>query len=108
MFSTESDTIVPLTIQADPVPLAPDETGTIRVANTRVTLDTIIEQFRAGATAEALTERFPVLTPADVHAVLAYYLRGTGTRSMATCQHRPGRPRRCWQDWPATTSLGPP
>jgi uncharacterized protein (DUF433 family) len=66
---------MPLTIQADPVPLAPDATGTIRVANTRVTLDTVVEHFRAGATAEALTERFPVLSAADVHAVLAYYLR---------------------------------
>jgi uncharacterized protein (DUF433 family) len=64
-----------LTIQAVPVPLTPDATGTIRVANTRVTLDTLIEQFRGGATAEALTERFPVLSAADVHAVLAYYLR---------------------------------
>jgi uncharacterized protein (DUF433 family) len=66
---------MPLTIQTDPVPLALDATGTIRVANTRVTLETIVEQFRAGATAEELTERFPVLSAADVHAVLAYYLR---------------------------------
>jgi uncharacterized protein (DUF433 family) len=64
-----------LTIHADPVPLAPDAAGTIRVANTRVTLDTVIEHYRAGATAEALLERFPVLSAADVHAVLAYYLR---------------------------------
>jgi uncharacterized protein (DUF433 family) len=64
-----------LIIHADPVPLAPDQAGTVRVANTRITLDTLVEQFRAGATAEALTERFPVLSAADVHAVLAYYLR---------------------------------
>jgi uncharacterized protein (DUF433 family) len=64
-----------LVIQADPVPLAADATGTIRVANTRVTLDTVVELFRTGATAEELTERFPVLSAADVHAVLAYYLR---------------------------------
>jgi uncharacterized protein (DUF433 family) len=66
---------MPLTIQTDPVPLAPDATGTIRVANTRVTLETLVEHFRAGATAEELTERFPVLSAADVYAVLAYYLR---------------------------------
>jgi uncharacterized protein (DUF433 family) len=64
-----------LIIHADPVPLALDATGTVRVANTRVTLATLVEQFRAGATAEALAERFPVLSAADVHAVLAYYLR---------------------------------
>jgi uncharacterized protein (DUF433 family) len=66
---------MPLTIQTDPVPLAWDATGTIRVANTRVTLETILEHFRAGATAEELRERFPVLSAADVYAVLAYYLR---------------------------------
>jgi uncharacterized protein (DUF433 family) len=64
-----------LIIHSDPVPLVPDESGTIRVANTRVTLDTLIEQYHAGATVEELTERFDVLTAADVHAVLAYYLR---------------------------------
>jgi uncharacterized protein (DUF433 family) len=66
---------MPLTIQTDPVPLASDATGTIRVANTRVTLETLVENFRAGDTAEDLTERFPVLSAADVYAVLAYYLR---------------------------------
>jgi uncharacterized protein (DUF433 family) len=66
---------MPLVIHPDLVPLAPDETGTIRVAKTRVTLETLIEQFRAGATVQDLTERFTVLTAADVHAVLAYYLR---------------------------------
>jgi uncharacterized protein (DUF433 family) len=65
---------MPLTIQTDPVPLAADATGTIRVANTRVTLETLLEHFRAGATPEDLTERFPVLSAADVYAVLAYYL----------------------------------
>ncbi len=64
-----------LIIHADPVPLAQDATGMIRVADTRVTLDTLVEQYRAGATAEALIERFPVLSAADVHAALAYYLR---------------------------------
>jgi uncharacterized protein (DUF433 family) len=73
--SLDGHTIMPLTIQNVPVPLAPDATGTIRVANTRVTLETLLEHYRAGATAEELTERFPVVSAADVHAVLAYYLR---------------------------------
>ncbi len=64
-----------LTIHADPLPLAADAAGTVRVAGTRVTLETIIEHFRSGASAEAIAERFPVLSAADVHAVLAYYLR---------------------------------
>jgi uncharacterized protein (DUF433 family) len=64
-----------LIIHVDPVPLAPDDTGTIRVAGTRVTLDTVIEQVREGASAEEIASRFPVLEVADVHAVMAYYFR---------------------------------
>jgi uncharacterized protein (DUF433 family) len=73
--STDGRTIMPLTIQTDPIQVAPDATGTIRVAGTRVTLETLVEHYRAGATAEDLRERFPVLSAADVYAVLAYYLR---------------------------------
>jgi uncharacterized protein (DUF433 family) len=64
-----------LTLHADPLPLADDDAGTVRVAGTRVTLETVVEHFRGGATAGAIAERFPVLSAADVHAVLAYYLR---------------------------------
>jgi hypothetical protein len=43
------NTIMSFIIHADPVPLAADEAGTIRVANTRVTLETLSEHFRTGA-----------------------------------------------------------
>lgn len=66
---------MPFTIHADPVPLHCDAEGTIRVAGTRVTLDTIVAHYRQGAASEAIAERFSVLTAADVHAALAYYLR---------------------------------
>jgi uncharacterized protein (DUF433 family) len=71
----DNDTIMSLPIDPDSVPLATDETGTIRIAKTRVTLDTLIERFRAGESVEELTEAFPVLNTADIYAVLAYYLR---------------------------------
>src|SRR5262245_2127869 len=64
-----------LTIHTDAVPLRPDADGTVRVGDTRVTLDVVVAHYRAGASAEEIAERFAVLTPADVHAVLAYYLR---------------------------------
>ena len=66
---------MPLTIHADPVPLRPDATGTVRVAGTRVTLETVVEHLRAGASPQEIAERFPVLAAADAHAVFAYYLR---------------------------------
>jgi uncharacterized protein (DUF433 family) len=74
----DNDTIMSLPIEPDSVPLAPDESGTIRVAKTRVTLETIVERFRAGDSVEELIEGFPVLTAADIYAVLAYYLRHRG------------------------------
>ena len=64
-----------LSIHADPVPIRSDADGTLRIAGTRVTLDVIVAQYLAGVLAEEIAERFSVLTPADVHAALAYFLR---------------------------------
>ena len=65
-------------IHADAVPLHLDETGTIRVANTRITLDILLGWFLLnGVTPEEVVSEdwYPMLSPADVHAVLAYYNR---------------------------------
>jgi uncharacterized protein (DUF433 family) len=63
-----------LSLMPEMVPLAADADGSIRVAKTRVTLDTVIAAFEAGMTAEAIVEQYPVLRLADVYAVIAYYL----------------------------------
>ena len=57
------------------VPLASEPDGVIRVAGTRVTLDTLVEAFEEGATAEELVQQYPVLSLADVYSVLGYFLR---------------------------------
>jgi uncharacterized protein (DUF433 family) len=62
-------------IVADPVPLTVDEYGTVRIAGTRVTLDTLIACYQQGNDALAIVEGFPALQLADVYAVIAYYLR---------------------------------
>lgn len=62
-------------LQADPLPLRQDEHGTIRVGNTRVTLELVIHAHEGGATAEEIARRFDTLEAADVHAVIAYFLR---------------------------------
>lgn len=59
----------------EPIPLATDANGVIRVAGTRVTLDTVIDTFMTGASPEEIAEDFPVLRLDDVYAVLTYYLR---------------------------------
>src|SRR6266542_4797078 len=67
-----------LILQADPLPLRQDEHGSIRVGNTRVLLEFVIRAHQGGATAEEIAKRFETLDIADVHAVLAYYLRHRG------------------------------
>jgi uncharacterized protein (DUF433 family) len=63
-----------LVIATDPVPLATDESGAIRVGGTRVTLDSIVEKFKQGATVEDLARKFPSVKLSHLYAVIAYYL----------------------------------
>ena len=58
-------------------PLAFLDDGTIRVVNSRVTLDTIITEFKRGSTAEQIQEDFSSLTLREIYAVLAFYLEQT-------------------------------
>jgi uncharacterized protein (DUF433 family) len=59
----------------EPVPLRTDDTGVIRVGDTRVTLDIVVGAFCDGATAEQIVQSYPTLQLTDVYAVIAYYLR---------------------------------
>jgi uncharacterized protein (DUF433 family) len=64
-----------LAIAAEPIPLATDKDGNVRVGGTRVTLDSVVYAFKEGSTAEDIVRSFPSLSLADVYAVIAYYLR---------------------------------
>jgi uncharacterized protein (DUF433 family) len=59
------------------VPLTTDLHGTVRVGDTRVTLDSVVGAFRSGATAEEIAQQFPALALADIYQVIAYYLQHT-------------------------------
>jgi len=59
------------------VPLFTDPHGAIRVRGTRVTLDTIVTAFGAGATAEEIAQKFPTVALADVYQIIAHYLNHT-------------------------------
>jgi len=52
-----------------------DADGVIRVGNTRVTLETVVEAFLEGATAEEIVQQYPTLSLADVYSTISYYLR---------------------------------
>jgi uncharacterized protein (DUF433 family) len=66
------------TVHADPAPLRLDSSGVLRVGNTRVTLDTVVRAYQDGASAEEIVLRYDSLGLAEVHAVIAYYLRYRG------------------------------
>ncbi|MEM7391670.1 MAG: DUF433 domain-containing protein [Verrucomicrobiota bacterium] len=56
------------------IPIKPDNTGTIRVGGTRVTLETVVGTFIQGATAEEISLRYPTLALSDIYHVVGYYL----------------------------------
>ena len=64
-------TIIPETA---PLPLGMNTDGVVLVGKTRVTLDTVINTFIQGTTAEEIVYRYPSLKLADVYSVIAFYL----------------------------------
>ena len=65
------------TLTPHPPPLRQEEDGTLRVGESRVTLDTVIGAFKDGASMEAIVDRYPSLLLSDVYAVVTYYLWNT-------------------------------
>ena len=64
-----------LPLHAELPPLRVDEGGAARVGNSRISLDLVVEQYENGMTPEDLVRAYDTLVLADVHAVIAYYLR---------------------------------
>ena len=48
--------------------------GAYRVADTRVSLDSLVYLFREGFSTESMVESYPALTLEQVHGALAFYL----------------------------------
>lgn len=57
------------------IPVVMDAEGVLRVGNTRVTLDTLVAGFLAGATPEELAQQYPSVNLGDIYSVIGYYLR---------------------------------
>ncbi len=58
--------------QASPLKLADD--GSIRIANSRVSLDSVVHHYKLGASAEQIAQKFPTLDLAEVYAAISYFL----------------------------------
>lgn len=64
-----------LILEKEAPPLKEDESGAIRVGNSRVLLELVIRAFQDGAFPEAIVQRYPSLSLSDVYTTIGYYLR---------------------------------
>jgi uncharacterized protein (DUF433 family) len=64
-----------LPLNADHPPLRVDDGGAVRVGKSRISLDLVVEQYENGMAPEDMVRAYDTLVLADVHAVIAYYLR---------------------------------
>ena len=64
-----------LALEHEAPPLREDETGAIRVGNSRVLLETVIRAFQDGAPPESIVNRYTTLSLSDVYNTIGYYLR---------------------------------
>src|SRR5262249_34538016 len=72
--SPAGDDRMSLQMTAEPVPLATDADGVVRVGSSRVTLDTLVAAFREGMTPEGIVEQYPSLRLSQVYSVIGYVL----------------------------------
>ncbi len=64
-----------LAIAFEPTPIETDIHGVVRVAKTRITLDTVVTAFLEGCTPEEIGEQYSSLQISDIYLVIGYYLR---------------------------------
>jgi len=55
-------------------PYIDPEDGALRIAGTRVGLDSVVAHFQEGRTPEQIVHSFPTVTLAQVYGAIAYYL----------------------------------
>ncbi len=64
-----------LPLHSDRPPLRVDHGGVVRVGNSRITLDLVVEQYENGMTPEDMVRAYDALLLEDAYAAIAYYLR---------------------------------
>jgi len=77
-----------LALKTDPPPMQEDAHGVLRIAGTRVTLDSLVERYDQGASAEEIALGFKSLKLHEVYAALGYYLAHRGALDAYLRQRR--------------------
>jgi uncharacterized protein (DUF433 family) len=65
--------VLPMIAQEPPLRI--DAGGAVRIGKTRVTLQTLVETYKEGATAEEIVRQFPTLDLAETYLAIGYYLQ---------------------------------
>ena len=74
-----------------------------RIAGTRVSLDSVVDAFNEGQSAESIAESYSALTLEQVYGALAFYLRRK--REIDGYLRREEKAdERAWRDWQASPS----
>src|ERR1700720_4796448 len=60
---------------ADLTPLWINQAGAVRIGNSRISIDLVVEHYENGMTPEDMVRAYDTLVLADVYAVISYYLR---------------------------------
>ena len=71
----KGDKSVNLTLERESPPFREDESGAIRIGNTRVLLELVIRAFQDGASPESIVPRYATLSLSEVYTTIGYYLR---------------------------------
>jgi uncharacterized protein (DUF433 family) len=84
-----------------------DEQGVVRIGGSRITLDVIVADYRAGRSAEEIALAYPALSLAEVYAAIAYYLahRDEVDRYCADGAREAGLVQRKLQSLPGSRAL---
>lgn len=61
-------------LETERSPIIADADGVWRMADTRVTFDTVVAAFERGATPEEIVYQYPALALPDVYYAVSYYL----------------------------------
>jgi uncharacterized protein (DUF433 family) len=63
-----------LVLEPRAIPLTRLDNGTWRVTGTRIALELVVEQYKAGSTPAQIVDAFDSLRLSDVYVLIAYYL----------------------------------
>jgi uncharacterized protein (DUF433 family) len=64
-----------LVLEREAPPFREDESGAIRIGNSRVLLELVIRAFQDGASPESIMQRYSTLSLSEVYSTIGYYLR---------------------------------